>query len=156
MQHFSRPVHFLVKESKLSVTNQLLTTLIANWQDVCGAEYKDMTLPYKIVWAKKQHRQNDDKKQACLHILCPDAFKTKLMYQEAVWLDRINRVVGSPIFNRLQTRHHDDWKPPAATIKSPGRKTRDNGFDDILDAVHDPDLKRSLQRISQAIADTDQ
>lgn len=155
MQHFSRPVHGLVKESKLSVTNQILTLLISNWGQVCDDVFKDITLPYKIIWAKKQHQQEKERKQATLHILCPDAFKTKLMFQEAVIVERANRVVGNPIFTNIQTRHHDDWQPPAR-VKETKKQSKENPFTDILNAVDDPDLRRTLTRISQAIADEHQ
>lgn len=152
MQHFSRPVHDLMKDSKLSVTNRLLATLINGWRDICGPDFADITLPYKIVWAKKQHQQEDEKKQATLHILCPDALKTRILFQEAVWLDRCNRLIGNDLFNRMQTRHHDDWERQPKPIKKNQKIQLPDEYKDMMDGIDDPDLRRALERISQAIA----
>lgn len=153
MQHFSRPVHSFVKNSKMSATNRILATMISGWSDICGPEFTGTTLPYKLVWAKRQHKQEGDKKQATLHILCPDALKTRIMFQEALWLDRCNRLLGHDLFNRLQTRHHDDWdlsdQPAPAAVQI---DTCDNPYAALLDEILDPDLRLSLQRIGQAIA----
>ena len=162
LKHFSSRIPAVLKKSKLSQSNKMVADIAVTWPKIVGEEMAEMTLPYKITWLKRKNADGEQERIARLHILCPDALKTQIMFQEGVWLSRIHINLGMEVIQQIQTHRSDELAviSPSTSVTTPpsGRSEATHALSPLpyIDDIQDTDLRRSLNRIAQAIASRDQ
>jgi len=109
-----------------------------------------VVLPNRITWKKL-----DEKTSAgTLHVFAPSALAAKLMYQEKIIIERVNRLFGLPdhaCLRKMMVAHGGN-----ATGKLPAPLKKKKGIIDAetakkLDSVEDPVLKARLEALARSM-----
>lgn len=103
--------------------------------------------------SNKSEAPTKEKATATLHIAASSAIATKLMYQEALILERIQRVIGSDSIKAITVKHESGLENISTGYKVPRKlnKGENQYLDDTLDFVEDEHIKKLLKSLGEKI-----
>lgn len=142
--------------SKARVT---LAGLMDKWPDIIAPEDPLKIMPERVSWRTETKNAEGKTLSASgtLHILAPSAFAAKLMYQEAVIIERVNRMFGLPVtyqIKRLSITHHQGQsvqRRPKVQGQG-GDKALDEETARKLSDIEDPVIRATLTALARAMA----
>lgn len=124
--------------------------LLDRWAEIIAPEDPSCVLPARITWKKL-----DEKLSAgTLHLFAPSALAAKLMYQEKIIIERVNRLFGLPdhaCIKRMVVAHNG-----AAATRLPAPLKKKKGLMDAetakkLESIEDPVIRARLESLARAM-----
>lgn len=117
---------------------------------------QNTTFPTKSKSAKTPLPQapQDKKFVATLHIAASSAIATKLLYQEIMIIERIQRVIGSSAIQYISVKHESGLDNLSAGGYKIPRKLNEGEKEylcDALDSIQDDHIKQSLKSLGEKI-----
>jgi|GEM_PF-3268377 len=133
-----------------------MARLIDQWTDIIAPEDPTLVRPIRVSWKwlKFDKAPGGEKIiEGTLHIAAPSAIATKLSYQEAIIIGRVNRLFGLPA-NACMKRialSHDKLSVPLKRTYRP-KVPVSAEIQGKLDAVNDPVLRERLTSLAASMA----
>lgn len=125
-----------------------MARLLDGWEDLIAPEDPMQVRPIRFGWKK-----TDTGSEGTLYLTAPSALATKLKFQEAVIVGRINRLFGLPENGkvaRISVTHGAQTaipvKPRKKQIKPPSEDMQKT-----LEAIEDPVLRERLAGLASAM-----
>lgn len=122
------------------------------WEEIIAPEDPMLIRPVRISW-KWQGEGDAKTSEGTIHIAAPSALATKLKFQEAIIVGRLNRIFGlNPRYAMKRIAlSHDRIAPPLK------RRTRQKGVIEpdtalALKNIEDPVLRERLAGLAEAMA----
>ena len=127
-----------------------LARLIDQWEDIIAPEDPLIVRPIRVSWKKTGVAEN---REGTLHIAAPSAIATKLTFQEAIIVGRVNRLFGMPETACLKriALSHDKLAAPMKKAYRPKVPMSDDTRQ-VVENVQDPVLKERLKGLAEAMA----
>ncbi len=125
-----------------------MSRLIDGWEELIAPEDPLLIRPVRVGWKKIENGS-----EATLYIAAPSALATKLKFQEAVIVSRVNRLFGLPENGRVAriAITHDKIDAGQVRTRKKGKGTVSAAAQATLDAVDDPVLRQKLQGLAEAM-----
>ena len=123
--------------------------LLDRWAEVIAPEDPSSVLPSRISWKKLDEKTST----GTLHVTAPSALAAKLMYQEKIIVERVNRLFGLPPYaclSRLTVTHQTGTSKLPAPIKK-NRANIDAQTAEKLAKIDDPVLRERLESLARAM-----
>lgn len=133
-----------------------MARLIDQWEEIIAPEDPTLVRPIRVGWKwPKEGRGEGAAKitEGTLYIAAPSAIATKLSFQEAIIVGRVNRLFGMPANACIKriSLSHDKLSAPLKKTYRP-RLPVSEETQAALDAVQDPVLKERLAGLAAAMA----
>lgn len=136
-------------KSKARIT---LSRIIDHWPEIIAPEDPLIVRPIRVGW--KWIGEGSDKiSEGTIYIAAPSAVATKLSFQEAVIVGRMNRIfgLGDKYFIKRIAVSHDRIAPPLKkSYRVKGQITEDT--QKRLNEVKDPVLREKLEGLAKAMS----
>lgn len=134
-----------------------MARLVDQWPDIIAPEDPTLVRPIRVgwKWLKFGKEEGADKIiEGTLHIAAPSAIATKLTFQEAIIVGRVNRLFGLPenaCIKRIALSH-DKLSAPLKRSYRP-KVPVSAEIQGKLDAIHDPVLRERLLSLAASMAE---
>lgn len=128
-----------------------IARLIDQWPDIIAPEDPTIVRPIRVGWKKTGEGEN---REGTLYIAAPSAVATKLTFQEAIIVGRVNRLFGMPpgaCVKRISLAHDKLSAPLKRSYRAKGVVTPDTQVK--LQEIKDPVLRERLSKLAQSMAD---
>ena len=130
-----------------------MARLLDAWEEIIAPENPHAIRPIRVGW--KWRGEGAEKViEGTLHIAAPSAMATKLKFQEAVIIGRINRLFGMPANACVKKIDISHDRAAAPTSRKTTKKQVSNLPDDLkstIEAIEDPVLKARLEGLAKAM-----
>jgi hypothetical protein len=126
-----------------------LARLIDQWEEIIAPENAMVVRPIRVGWKKIE----DKVFEGTLYIASPSAIATKLTFQEAIIVGRVNRLFGLPpsyCIKRIALSHDKLSAPLKKHYRT--KVPVDAKTKEALDKIEDPVLRERLASMAQAMA----
>ncbi len=128
-----------------------IARLIDQWDAIIAPEDPLSVRPVRVGWKKTG---DGDTREGTLYIVAPSAIATKLTFQEAIIVGRVNRLFGLPENARLRriSISHDRISPPPARRRYRPKVPMGEDTRNIVENIEDPVLRETLKGLAEAMA----
>lgn len=130
-----------------------MARLVDQWPDIIAPEDPTLVRPIRVGW---KWRGGGAGKiiEGTLYIAAPSAIATKLTFQEAIIVGRVNRLFGLPenaCIKRISLSHDKLSTPLKRSYRPKVPVSAD--IQGKLDAIHDPVLRERLLSLAASMAE---
>lgn len=125
-----------------------MARLMDSWPDMVTPEDPMIVRPVRVSWKKTENGS-----EGTLHIAAPSAMATKLKFQEAVIVGRVNRLFGLPVNGAIMrvAITHDKMAAPAIKARKSGKSIVTPEIQKSLEYIEDPVLREKLSTLAAAM-----
>ncbi len=121
--------------------------IVSQWQSIVGKELAQHTLPEKLSFPKGKQTGGT------LVISTENGFATELQHRIPQIIERLSTYLGYQAVSRIVISH--SWVPaPEIADVPPPIPTLKHAAKDLTDGITDPDLKKALESLGQALSGT--
>lgn len=151
----ARPVSELVGtvlEPVLARRAGMTLDLLRAWPELAGEEFRHKTRPEKIDWPKRVH-DDDPFQPATLVVACDSASALFFLHEQPAILERVNLFFGFQAIRRIRIVQKPVETAPASKTPDAMKLSKEEEvrLSTMLEAIHDPDLKKTLSRLGRGI-----
>lgn len=141
-----------VLEPVLARRTGMTLDLITAWPELVGEEFRETTRPEKIDWPRRAH-EDDPFKPATLIVACENSVALFFQHEQSPLLERINVFFGFEAIGRIRILQKAvlDQTKKKAVQKRKVSSDDEVKLAEILDAIDDPDLKETLQKLGRGV-----
>lgn len=128
-----------------------MARLIDQWEEIIAPEDPNIVRPVRVGW-KWKGEGADKITEGTLYIAAPSALATKITFQEAIIIGRVNRLFGmsgNTCVKRISLSHDKLSPPLKKSYRTKGTVPADTV--DKLDKIEDPVLRARLENLAQAM-----
>jgi hypothetical protein len=127
-----------------------IARLIDQWEHIIAPEDPLIVRPIRVGWKKTG---NGEEREGTLYIAAPSAIATKLTFQEAIIVGRVNRLFGMPASASVRriALSHDRLSTPLKKSYRPKVPMAEDTRQ-VVENIEDPVLREMLKGLAEAMA----
>lgn len=142
-----------VAEQAFSRKYVLLGRIVTQWPDIVGAEFAGRAVPAAIRRHRAGKEGKDQKMRVCLEIAATSADAARLVYQQDLLLERMNRIFGERLIDFIKFVHlpANSSACPPPRYRKPLTENQKKALSVMLEGIEDEGIRAALETLGTAV-----
>lgn len=130
----------------------LLGRIVTHWAEIVGPDFAARAAPEGLRY-QRSGKGEDKKVKVFLDIAATSADAARMIYQQDLLIERMNRIFGETLVNGVRFVHKPANQPrkPLSPKKKPLTEDEKNTLSGMLDRIEDPDIRAGLESLGREI-----
>lgn len=131
----------------------LLGRIVTQWPEIAGTEFAGRAVPAAIRRSRAGKDGENQKMRVCLEIAATSADAARLVYQQDLLLERMNRIFGERLVDSIKFVHlpANSGASPPPRYRKPLTESQKKTLSQMLEGVEDEGIRAALETLGSAV-----